>query len=165
MNRIALSAVTGILVLAGPVACGSDPTGSDGDGTGNGTLTALIGGVSFSGSLAASATYQSGSLSIAAVDHGNSRVLVITLSHVGGPGTYALGWGQSGIAQYFESDGVTSEKGWATSIQGATGTVMVTELSATGVKGTFAFTLQPLSSTSATGSKGVTNGSFNLKLE
>jgi hypothetical protein len=121
--------------------------------------------VSFSGSLAVSATFQNGSLSIGAVDQGDSRVLVITLSNVEGPGTYALGWGQSGIAQYAETDGLASEKGWVSSIQGATGTVSVTELSATRVKGAFSFTLQPLVATSATGSKAVTNGSFNLRLD
>jgi len=165
MNRIAQCVVMGALLLAGAAACGSDPAGPDGGDTGDGTLTASIGGVSFSGSHAVSATYQSGFLTIGAVDQGNSRILVINLSNLSGPGTYALGWGQSGVAQYSETDGVTPEKGWITSIQGASGTVTVTELTGTRVKGVFSFTLQPIPSTSATGAKVVTNGTFNLRLD
>jgi hypothetical protein len=87
--------------------------------------------------------------------------ILITLYNVAGPGTYALGAGQTvfgGIATIGESTA-----GWGTPLDGAAGTVTITALSPTRIAGTFSFTATP-SVGGAAGNRVVTGGQFDLTL-
>ncbi len=135
-------------------ACGGD----EGTGPNGGAITATIDGQSWNGSLAVQATHSSNVLAIGGVNNAQQQIM-ITIPGVSAPGTFTLGAGQGGIAQVV----IGTTQAWTTSMVGGTGTVTVTELNANGAKGTFSFTGIASPGTSATGTKAVTNGSFDVE--
>jgi hypothetical protein len=90
-----------------------------------------------------------------------SRAISITLLNVPGPGTYPLGTGAGvagGIGIYADQTG-----GWATPLNGRSGTITLTTLSDTRATGTVSFVAQA-NAGGATGSRTVTDGSFDIPL-
>jgi len=171
-NRMARRAAVAVVLAFGVAACGSSPTGPGGGGEG---VSATIGGESFSGSLATAATYTEagnagGVLSFAgtaATGAGSSRQLNVTVTGINGPGTYNVGHGLTSIIVYTEvalTGGSISTATWTSTLVGGSGSVTITELTATRAVGTFQFTLVP-SNDKAVGNKSVTNGKFNVTLQ
>lgn len=150
VRRLA-GAVALTLVVAG---CGGDsggPSGSDG------TMSATIDGQPWNASLAVSATYSSNVLGIGGTD-GNSRQINITIPNVTTTGTINLGLGSQAVAVVVTSP----TEAWASSLVGGSGSVVITELTSTGAKGTFTFTGIRATGTGGTTSKTVTNGQFDV---
>jgi hypothetical protein len=91
----------------------------------------------------------------------NPYTIVINLANIRGPGTYPLGVTPQvpgGSAQISNLTG-----GWTTQLSGAAGTINITTLTATRIVATFSFNATALTGT-ASGTKVVTGGSFDLKI-
>jgi len=142
----------GLLTL-GLAACGDEDTGP-GEG---GSLTASIDGEAFTASLSVQATYGNDLLVIGGVN-GSQQQIMLSLPGITSTGTVNLGAGNLGVAQV-----ILGTQAWTTSLVGGTGSVTVTSLDANGAKGTFTFTGIAAPNTGATGTKAVTNGSFDVK--
>jgi len=137
------------LALSG---CGSDPTAPP---LTNGSITAQIDGGSFTATTIA-ATYQSGIMGLAGTD-AQGRSIGIG-AQIPGPGTYTVG--VTSPANFSVTIGSAA---WQAAITLGSGSVTVTSISAAGAKGTFQFTAAPLPNTTATGTKAVTAGTFDVK--
>ncbi len=125
------------------------------------TVTATLGSSSFTAATVAGQL--TGAFDILVVSGStNERLLSFTLSGMTGPGTYALGTGQP--TRTMGVSGVTSPltTAWSSSGAGASGSVSVTSITATRIKGTFSATLGPAPGTSTTGTLTVTNGVFDI---
>ena len=137
------------VALAG---CGSQPTAPQPT---NGSITATIDGGSFTAATVA-ATYTGGILGIGGTDS-QGRTIGIG-GQIPGPGTYAVG------ATSPANFSVTiASAGWQAAITLGSGSLTVTSISAGGAKGTFQFTAAPVPRTTASGTKVVTAGAFDVR--
>lgn len=149
-------------------ACSSGSSATDpGDG-GSGTyhMKATVDGSAWSSTAGAETTgvplTLPGLYAVTGAQVGGGYILVLTLYNMAGPGTYPMGVGPTvvgGSAVVSNASG-----GWATPQSGAAGTVTITALTDTRIAGTFTFTAEPISG-SATGTKTVTNGDFDLQVK
>ncbi|HET8762904.1 MAG TPA: hypothetical protein VFM12_05770 [Gemmatimonadales bacterium] len=154
------------LLLA--AACGGESGPSD-DNDADGHLTAVIEGEDFSSdpvyvNLGVNVTSTAPGLYVitgAHVEGTSSTGITITIFNVRGPGTYPIGVGATVVG----GSGVVAEggKGWGTDLSGSAGSITITELTATRIKGTFNFTAQAVTG-GASGTRSVTDGDFDLKV-
>jgi hypothetical protein len=144
-------ALTLMLSLAG---CGSDePTGPA--PLANGTYRAKINGVEFN---AIAAAVVGGAGGLYSLGGGNAAGQTIGFAWVDtGTGTFPIGNPGSTIASHTHN-GQT----WSASSAQGSGSIVVTTSTATRVAGTFSFVLQADGASGATGSRTVTEGSFDL---
>ncbi len=151
MHIVALCA-TICLSLA---ACSNSSSPSD---TPTGTVSATVDGASFTASVATSAVHTGGVLAIAGSD---SRGRQIQLRIIGAEatGTYPLG-GLTNPNVATVTLAPEASQTYVTSMVDGTGSINLTELTASKVAGTFSFT----ASNSARIQKTVTNGTFNLTI-
>jgi hypothetical protein len=147
------------LVLALAACGGGDgPSGPNGDGVTN--FTAKIDGVDWNAELAPIASNpQAGMYVISAVrTQGNAYTMVITLNNITGTGTFPLGVNISAFGGYaLLSD---ASDGWTTPLDGASGEIVITTLTATRIVGTFEFVADPMAGTGA--ARTVTDGQFDI---
>jgi hypothetical protein len=153
------------IVLAA-AACGGESGPSD---DADGHFTAVINGEDFSSdpayvNLGINVTTVAPGLYVIAgahVEGTSSESVNLTLYNVRGPGTYPIGVGASVVG----GSGIVTDdgKGWGTDLSGSAGTVTITELTATRMKGTFSFIAQAVTG-GATGTREVTDGDFDLKV-
>lgn len=133
---------------------------------GAGSFTAKIDGQSwaatasvlFAGSHLASGAYTFGGTDMSS---GANRAISITLLNVPGPGTYPLGTG-AGVAGGI---GIVADNGggWATPLDGRSGTITLTTLTDSRATGTVSF-VALANAGGAAGTRTVTNGSFDIPL-
>ena len=76
---------------------------------------------------------------------------------VTGPGVYPINAASGSLASL-----VIGAQAWQANILGGSGSIAVTTLTATGVSGTFTFTMVPVAGSGATGNKSITDGVFNM---
>jgi len=175
-KRLAAPAAALAIILALSVfgGCGGDggsgPAGPDDDDNpqlGEHFITAKIDGatwVSEFGSenggvpLVIPGLYSVVGITIGASD---GYTLSISLANIGGAGEYPLGVGPSvpGGSVLLS----TTNAGWSTPNSGADGLLTITAISDSSISGTFNVTLSPFMG-SATGTKVLTDGSFNLRV-
>ncbi len=155
--RTLLRLSTSVLVLTA-VACGGDNTGPGGNT--NGDMTAKIDGSSFT-SVATFATRNATNAgSTVALSGANSAGTGIGIGFLdAGPGTYSITNVSATNANVLDSQGHV----WVASVLGGDGTVTITAIDATHVAGTFSFNAVASAPSGATGTKAVTNGSFDIK--
>ncbi|MGC4040292.1 MAG: DUF6252 family protein [Flavobacterium sp.] len=146
---------------------------SDGDGGGGGnaalgTITAKVGGASFTSmSAATAATHQSTMLIIQGSD-ATGKAIQLMLSGVTAAGTYEISntAGISVIANYTEVNvsNPMASQAWAAPYEnsGVAGSITITSLTDTNVQGTFNFTGK---NQNGTDTKAVTDGSFNVNFQ
>jgi hypothetical protein len=130
------------------------------------TFNATIGGSTWnaafvSGGVTTSALSPVPTLAIGATN--STRGVMITLTGVTGPGTYTLGNSGSVTRQM----GVTNVANpfsnmWTSVGGGASGSVIITSMTATRIKGTFSATLVPSPGSATTGNLTVANGVFDI---
>ncbi len=91
----------------------------------------------------------------------NAYTLSISLSNISGVGSYPLGVGPSvpGGSVLLSN----TNDGWSSPQSGADGLITITAISDSSITGTFSVTLTPFTG-SATGTKALTDGSFNLRV-
>lgn len=165
MTRITRQSRTVLLMcLASVIACGGGggPTGPGNNG--GQQFSATIDGTAWtSGSIYSSSIGSAnGTFSIAGgTGVQSAATMSLTLFNISAPGTYPLGVGGSvpgGIASI--SQGVQS---WSTPLSGAAGTVTVTSVSSTRLRGTFSYTATPFSG-NPTNNRVVSNGVFDMPI-
>ncbi len=156
------------------INCGGGSGSSTGPGGGGGSgLTATIDGNAWA---AAALTISAGAMAgipggILVLGSQNANGLVtsinITLQNVRGPGTYDLGVGPDvygGTASVGEGTAGSggNSNSWITPLNGVAGTVTITTLSGGRIVGSFQYTAVPGHNSTATGTRTVTNGQFDL---
>jgi len=96
----------------------------------------------------------------------STRGVSITLTGVTGPGTYALG-NSGAVTRQMTVTNVTNPLSnmWSSIGAGASGSVIITSMTASRVKGTFSATLVPTPGSTTTGNMVVTNGAFDVGLQ
>jgi hypothetical protein len=155
-----------ITTLALASACGgaiTTPTATPTPTTG-GTISALVDGVQWVGSVMSRATLTNGILSVTGQDPANRVISVaVPVVDAGSPGTYSLSFGVigQGIATM-----VLGAQSWDSSHTGGEGTFTVATITTTHVIGTFTVTVVPslLNSTGLAPSN-ITNGQFDMVLQ
>lgn len=148
MNRIAPI----LVVLVAIAACGSDdPAGPSGA-----AMSARIDGVAWASDQGAQSLRQSGVISLAGTGSGNITLAFAWFDE--GTGTYTIGTDVGVNANLT----VGATGGWLATTTLGSGSIVVTNVTDSRVAGTFSFTLEPVSSTGATGTRTITNGSFDV---
>lgn len=159
--RHALS-LTACLTL---LACGDDTGTGPGPGGAGASMNATVSGAAFAPpALTIGASYVNNVLSIQGSTTA-SPVTAITINvlDVTGTGTYQLNPNVAGtFGQVAITNGATAQV-WTTALSPGNGSITISTLSATRVKGTFTFTAQ-FASGGATGQKSVTSGTFDIPL-
>lgn len=146
-------------------SCSSSDDGGGGGSAAAGTIQAKAGSTNFKSLTQASwATSQGGMTIIQGSDAtGKAIQLMITGNAVG---TYQISdSGISNVASYTEVNLTNmSSKTWAAPYEGSgnVGSVTITEITATAVKGTFTFTGK---NQAGSDTKAVTNGAFNVNFQ
>ncbi len=138
-------------------ACKKD---DDGNGVGGGTLTATIDGTAWTAGLAVVANNNSGLVTITGSDMGGKQLQLI-VHNVTATGTFNLGGTMTNQSHGRWTAAPTADQTYTNMMGLGSGTVEFTELSATGAKGTFAFTAENSAGTTVN----VTNGSFSVTFQ
>jgi hypothetical protein len=171
MSRV-LQGSCAVALLVASAGCGGDGNDPAGPGPdqngGGGPMTAMIDGAAWSADETGITAQELPALAGAFLIQGTEvlsttefRAISLSLYNIAGTGTYALGvntmmYGGTGLV-------VDGGDGWGTPLSGAAGTVTLTVLDPSRIAGTFSFTADA-STGSATGTKTVTNGAFDLLL-
>ena len=155
MKSILLSVVliAGVLL----VSCKKDddtiPAGS------NGNMSLSYDGTSWSASMSVQAVNTNGVINITGSD-ASAHQAAVTLYEVTGPGTYKVGANANVGNSIRWTEGIDPKQTYNASFVLGSGTVTITELSATKIKGTFSGTVYNTDQTSKT----ITNGEFDANL-
>ena len=155
-----------IATLALASGCGGStttPTPTPTPATG-GTISALVDGVQWVGSLTSRATVTNGILGVTGQDPANRVIsFAVPVVGAGSPGTYSLSFGVigQGIATM-----VLGAQNWDSAHTGGAGAFTVATITTTHVTGTFDVTVVPslLNSTGLAPSH-ISNGQFDMVLE
>lgn len=148
-----------IMVLLSAGACGGSssttPTGNNNNNS-SGPMSATIDGAAWA-SQAPSASWKNNLVVLAGIDNALTTTVTIGFGATT-PGTYSIGF-----ANNFGGTGIVikSGKSWGTSLQGGTGSVTLTTLTANHMVGTFSFSAVA-SGGGATGTSVATNGKFDI---
>ena len=121
-----------------------------------GAMTLKAGGTDWSASLAVVATNEGGVLTVTGSDS-NAHQCQLIISNPSGTGTYPLGGAITNQSNGRWTVGLGQNDTYMTMLGQGSGTVEITELSSTSVKGTFSFTAK----NGAGEEVSITNGSFN----
>lgn len=149
-----------LLLTASAAGCGDDgPAGPDNFGLG--TLSADIDGVTWT---AVSATAASSTNDIVGVGAADLSGTSIAFAFSNQPGSYTIGPTNVYNAQYNETQGSTVSAWLASGLQGGSGTITVTSITADRVQGTFEFVAVPVNQPGAPNVV-VTNGVFDVPLD
>jgi hypothetical protein len=129
---------------------------------GTGTVSANVGGSNFSSSGSGNviAARESSGANFSITANSGGATLAVIMSGPTGPGTYNLGPGGVGAANY-----TAGASEWLSSIGSGTGSVTFTVLTSTHATGTFSFNGAAVLGTSATGTKSVTSGVFDVAFQ
>lgn len=160
MMKRTLALATALVLAA--AACGDeDPTGPDGN---DGEMEATVGGAPFEASTT-TGTLVEGTFNIAGTETSGSTTTVITINVVDAEegGTFDLDPTVAGTFGQVTITGSGSTSTWTTTLSPGEGSITFTTLSADRAAGTFQFTGQASSGTSATGQKTVTSGTFDIE--
>ena len=166
-----------VLVLAVTTilsSCSSSDSGGGGGSASLGTLKARIGSTNFSSItqatsaiLASNGSFQN--LSIGGGDVTGKTLQIMILGENIGVGTYQISDSDSSATTFVYSEvninnPTSGVKSWAAPYDGGgnSGSVVITSMTASNVQGTFSLTA--LDVVNGTGTKQVTNGSFNINL-
>jgi len=136
----------------------SSNSGSN-NNTSQGSMSLKINGTDWSATLAVQATNVNGVLSIAGSD-ANARQCQVTVINPNGAGTYDLGGSQTNSNSGRWTQGTGTNDTYTTMLGLGAGSVTITELTATSVKGTFEFTAKNTALEEVT----LTSGSFSATL-
>lgn len=161
MRRFAI--VQSLILAAFAGACGGsgDSTGptQTGNLVTNGSFKATIGGTAWSAVGRAVASQSGGLLTIAGAS--GTYVISFGIGPFTGPGTYSLVYAPSANPPTAsQAIVVQGNQSWGTSVQGGTGSVVITTYTATRIAGAFSFDAPTASG--AGGTLHVTNGSFDF---
>jgi hypothetical protein len=124
-------------------------------------VSATVAGASWNAA-SASGQYSAASRLVTISSSNNARFINISLNEVTGPGSYPVG--TSGRVLSANGQTQTLNNSWSSSGPGSSGSVVITSLTTTRMRGTFSATIGPTPGSSTTGTLAVTNGSFDIGL-
>lgn len=153
--RIIFLAIISFSILSLTSCKKDDDTEVDTPAASSGTLSLKVDGASWSASLAVQAINSGGVLSVTGSDS-NAQQCGITLVNITETGTYNIG-GLGSMHQLRWTEGLSSNQTYSVNGVVGSGTVTISELSATAVKGTFSFTGMNIEQST----KSITEGSFS----
>ncbi|MEZ5084064.1 MAG: DUF6252 family protein [Bacteroidales bacterium] len=125
----------------------------------NGAMTCKVNGTSWTASLAVVATDENGLLTVTGSDSNAHQCQVSVFNHTG-TGTYSLGGSITNPNLGRWTEGLSQNDTYSTMVGLGSGTLEITELTATNVKGTFSFTAKNGAGTEVS----VTEGSFDAPI-
>lgn len=146
------------------VACG-DKSSTGPGGNGAGSVTATVDGKQFKASgVGVVGTYvMDNVLNISATDWSSgTRQIIINAYNVKGTGTYNLGGANISSGAYSEGQSINDVNSWVSNVPRGSGSLVITQLDATGAKGTFSFTGLG-GEDGSLGTKVITKGEFDVK--
>jgi len=162
MRRLAF--VNSLAVLAFTVACGgSDSTGptQTTNLVTNGSFRANINGTAWSAAGRVSVIASGGLLTIAGVS--GTYALSFGIGPFSGPGTFSFVYAPlANPPTASQAIVILGSQAWGTSIQGGTGSMVISTYTASRVAGTFSFDAPSSASGGAGGTLHVTSGSFDV---
>lgn len=123
-------------------------------------VSATIAGAAWNAAFA-SGTYFAANRVSTVSSHNNARLLNISLNEVTGPGTFPLGTARTISVS---NSTLTQSNSWHSSGAGSSGSVTITSITATRMRGTFTATLGPTPGTQTSGTLAITSGSFDIGL-
>ncbi|MEZ4703258.1 MAG: DUF6252 family protein [Rhodothermales bacterium] len=126
----------------------------------NGFMNARIEGQSWNANVTVFAIAQGGVFGVSGADASGKTIGLGGLAQLG-PQT--IGPTSPANATYSETAGATVVQ-WSAGIAAGSGTITVTELDGTHIAGTFSYVAEASATTGATGTKTITEGSFDIKL-
>jgi len=154
VKSLLLSAVLMCAVIL--VSCKKDDDGGTPAGS-SGTMSLTYDGTNWTAGLTVQAVNTNGVINITGSDN-NARQASVTLNNVTAPGTYKVGPNGNPSNQLRWTEGISTNQTYTASFVIGTGTITITELSATKVKGTFGFT----GFNTEQASKTITSGKFDV---
>jgi hypothetical protein len=146
----------GLVALVALGGCGSSTQPS---GPGNGSLTAKLDGSNWNATTIV-ATYPSGILAIAGTDN-QGQTIGFAVGPTTATGTFPVAI-TSGVNASLTVASGSSAQSWNAVQTSGSGSVTLTTITATHAVGTFQFTVVPVPGTGATGSRSITQGSFDV---
>jgi hypothetical protein len=113
----------------------------------------------------ATAGLSNGTVGVSGTSSFTNPILIMALAVPAAVGTYSLGPATSGPLNVSTASlqNTSAAAMWEAGAFTGSGAITLSTLTATGATGTFSFNLVPLSGTTATGTKVVTNGVFNVR--
>ena len=155
MKSILLSVVliAGVLLVSCKKDDDTTPVGS------NGSMSLSYDGTSWSASMSVQAVNTNGVINITGSD-ASAHQAAVTLYEVTAPGTYKVGANANAGNSIRWTEGIDPKQTYNASFVLGSGTVTITELTATKIKGTFSGTVYNTDQTSKT----ITNGEFDANL-
>ena len=150
-----------LAVLVGVWACGRNP--NEPTELANGSMSAKINGSNWTANAAIAATFSQGLLSIAGTDTENRTIGFGTIVNAA-PTTQSIptAIGLNFILTIATNAQQVQAFQAVLTLPGSSGTLTVNTLSATGASGTFSFVSVAVPGTAATGTRNVTDGTFNV---
>ena len=160
--RFSIRALAAV-ALASVIACGGDSTGPGDDDDdddnpivlANGSMSARIDGAQWRASAAIAATNNNGLVAIAGTD-GTGRTIAFGVI-AGGTGTFTTN--STSGTNFLIAEGGAS---WHALLTTGNGSITFTTLTATRAVGSFSFTAPPVGGTTASGTRNVTQGAFDV---
>jgi len=137
-------------------SCNKDSDEADNPVLGGGTMTLKVDGTSWNASLASQAINTNGIINVTGSDS-DAHQVAITLMNVTEPGTYKVGTmaSQHGIRW---TEGLNSTDTYVANFSIGSGTITITELSSTKIKGSFTGTVANTSQNT----KSISDGTFDV---
>ncbi len=159
MNRAMKSLLYFFLVISVGLlqSCGSDSDDSN-NPLSQGTMTATVDGVSYTATSVVGGTFGVFNVTGSELKGSTTNTISISLPNLTGTGPIEIDGFLSGIAAYYTGN-PNSVDYFNNGFTASSGTVNITEFTATKVSGTFSFV-----ATSGTTTLNVTNGAFSLNL-
>jgi hypothetical protein len=142
------------------------PIGAIPDNAGS-TLSFSANGTSYNGAFmqANASTLQQPGVLLIVNSTTNTRAFGFTLSNVTGPGTYTLGNTSTQTrSMNFSFVNNALANIWSSLGPGSSGSVVITSMTSTRIKGTFSAVLGPSPGTTTQGTTAITNGDFDIAL-
>jgi len=156
MKTMKMKSLLLIVVLISGISLVSCKKDSDPGPVGsNGTINLKYDGTDWSASMSVQAVNTNGVINVTGSD-ANAHQAAVTLYSVTGPGTYQVGANGATGNSIRWTEGIDPKQTYNASFVLGSGTVTVTELSTTNIKGTFSGTVF----NTEQASKSITNGSF-----
>jgi hypothetical protein len=152
-----------VALLLALAACSSsdDPTDLDEDETLGGSMSARIDGQAWTATSSSGGTAIQGTFGFAGTDAAG-RTIVVVVSAVPQPGAQAIRTSTANNLAFTIND--SNGAAWIATQANGNGELRIDSFTNTNASGSFTFDAVPVAGTSATGTKVVTNGVFNVRL-
>lgn len=146
-----------LVLMIGLVAgCDSNEDDEEQQQLPNGFMTARVDGQPFTASVSVFGINTNGVFGVSGADASGR---IIGLGGLAQVGEQTIGMGNPANSTYTEAAGVF----WAANATSGSGTITITELDAEHIAGTFSFVAPASQGSSATGTRTVTNGAFDIE--